>query len=511
MSLELQKLRSELLREALLKAWTRASDVPAPWTQQLPLQRIERWYRRLYKAPSEPLPVGARLVNHFMLGADPEFVFHDGLSRTDARQLGLKAGPAWGADNNGRLCEIRPAPSRSCLSVLTSMWLAMRWMVLYHPSTLNYSWRSGGFFEGDGLGGHIHFGRKRERLREREVSCLDRLAHLLFVAGLFDKEEGRLRVRQAQGAPAGQPYGALGDVRKQPHGYEYRTLPSWVDGPWLAYLNLVLAKLVVAMPDLVAPLNASDALLGLEQARAQIRLLLAFYAPQDDDARLAFAILNRRGWPGHCNGMDFKSSWGLYPEGPLGTRAALKSLPPVWPECIPSSEADEKELALSMFEDRVPEGPALRPTWAWQLPKGYQHCIKNVDTKLAPGMGEFAMQLAEYGECPVHFQQAGSKRPAFRFPVTAKTQLYKGGLYEALNNIGCPSDCCTEAYYLQINASKDYHLEQLLKARDLIVDSQILPLWRITEVREDSYQKWLEAQERSPRKSVKVILDKTGC
>src|SRR5579862_4157678 len=225
MSVELQKLRSELLREALLNGWTRPQDVPAPWNSQIEPSRLERWYKKLYRAEARPTPVSGRLINHFMLGADPEFVFSDGLKRVDARSLNLKAGPAFGADNNGRLCELRPAASRSALAVLASMWLAMRWMVIFHPETLSYNWRAGSYFEGDGLGGHIHFGRKRLKLRDREVGTLDRLAHLQFQAGIFDREEGRMRVRHAQGAPQGQPYGALSDIRQQPHGYEYRTLP----------------------------------------------------------------------------------------------------------------------------------------------------------------------------------------------------------------------------------------------------------------------------------------------
>jgi hypothetical protein len=511
MSVELQKLRSELLREALLKGWTRASDVPAPWQQQLPPQRLERWYRRLYKAPDGPLPVEGRLVNHFMLGADPEFVFHDGLQRCDARALGLKAGPAFGADNNGRLCELRPHPSRSALSVLTSMWLAMRWMVLYHPPTLGYSWRSGGYYEGDGLGGHVHFGRKREKLREREVACLDRLTHLQFVAGLFDKEEGRLRVRQAQGAPAGQPYGALGDVRKQPHGYEYRTLPSWIDGPWLAYFNLVLAKLVVAFPDLVAPLSEADASLSAEQARGQLRLILAYYSPLDDDARLAFAILNRRGWPGHASGMDFKSAWGVYPRGPLDRTGAVESLPLVQPETVPSLDTEERELACSMFEDRPPETGPLKPTWPSELPEGYLHCISQVDTKLAPGLGEFCMGLVMHKNQPLQFTNCGHKGAAFRFPVNMSKAIKRSGLLEKLSEARCVAVISTEPGNIQLGATKDFSLELFLKARTIIVESGALPIWSLEGVRNNSYDLWkarLKALEGPS--GPKILLERAG-
>lgn len=499
MSLELQKLRGELLREALLKGWTRATDVPPPWTTQLPQERIERWYRRMYKAPSEPLAVGQRLINHFMLGADPELVFHNGVQRLDAQSFRLKAGPAFGADNNGRLCELRPAPSRSALSVLASLWLAMRWMVVYHPELLKYNWRAGSFFEGDGLGGHVHFGRKRTKLRDREVAVLDRLTHLQFVAGLFDREEGRERVHKAHGAPVGQPYGALGDIRQQPHGYEYRTLPSWIDNPWLAYFSLVASKLVVALPDMVAPLTQADSEIGAEQARRQLQMLLAYYAPQDDDARLALAILAHRGWPSHASGMDFKTHWGLFPSGPLGSRMEAEA-PAIWPESVPSTAEDERELSMAMFENRAPELTALRPTWTpHSLPEGYVHLIKNVDTKLAPGLGEFAIGLVTHRDHPQQFVNCGHKHWAFRFPVVYGADIKRTGL---LGRLGVPADIATSEGEIHINATKDYTLEQLLTARQAIVESQVFPLWNVAEVRPDSVQKWLASKEpQGPKKS----------
>lgn len=495
MSLELQKLRGELLREALLKGWTKPADVQQPWPQQVPRERIERWYRKLYKSAEEPLPVGQRLINHFMVGADPEFVFHDGLQRMDARQLSLKAGPAFGADNNGRLCELRPHPSRSALSVLASMWLAMRWMAVWHPQTLAYNWRSGAYFESDGLGGHVHFGRKRPKFREREVSALDRITHLQFQAGIFDREEGRLRVRQAQGAPTGQPYGALGDVRLQPHGYEYRTLPSWVDGPWLAYFNLVCTKLVVALPDLVAPLSEADASIAPEQARGQLRMLLAYYSAQDDDARLALAILARRGWPAHASGLDFKANWGLFANGPLGSKPET-SAPAVMPESIPPTEAEEQELASAMFENRAPELTPLKPTWPSNLPEGYVQAIRYVDTKLAPGLGEFCMPLAMHKDHPVQFTNSGHGKKAFRFPASSQPAGLSSGLFRALEALGLSGDCALEDGNIQVNASKDFTLAQLLKGRECILRSRVFPLWSLDEVKAGSYQEWYAGQSK---------------
>src|SRR5581483_4609146 len=49
----------------------------------------------------------------------------------------------------------------------------------------------------------------------------------------------------------GQHYGMPGDFRLQTHGYEYRTFPSWLDSPALAFISITLAKLCVHCPGLV--------------------------------------------------------------------------------------------------------------------------------------------------------------------------------------------------------------------------------------------------------------------
>jgi hypothetical protein len=499
MSVELQKLRQEVLREALLRGWTTPSAVQG-WPQ-LPPERIERWYRRLYEAPTSPLSVGGRLVNHFMIGADPEFVFMDASqSRYDARHVGLKAGPAFGADNNGRLVELRPEPSRSALSVLASLWLAMRWMGVFHPNSFAYNWRSGGYAEGDGLGGHIHFGRKRATLREREVANLDRITHLLYVANVFDREEGRSRINKSQGGT----YGQLGDTRKQPHGYEYRTLPSWIDSPWLAYLNLVLGKLVVALPEFVPGLCAGDGALTPEQARAQVRMVLAYFAPLDDDARLAFSILTKRGFPQHAQGIDIKANWGIFVGGPFGsTKEASK--PDVFPKTIPPTAADELELMWAMFEGRAPELTPLVPTWSpSSLPKGYAQLITQVDTRVAPGLGEFAMDLCCHTGDRITLANLGNSPRFFRFEPRAQERIGKFGFFAKANvnfDFGADAGC------LYMDATRHTPHEELFRLRRLIVESRAYPLWFINEVTSKSYEEWSKDVVVTKKESFKREFD----
>lgn len=478
MSVELQKLRAELFREALLKGWTTPGAVNG-WGS-IPPERVERWYRRMYRAELAPLPVASRLVNHFTLGADPEFIFM-AASRMDAKSLGLKAGPAFGADNNGRLVELRPEPSRSALSVTASLWLAMRWMAVFYPSVHKFNWRSGAYAEGDGLGGHIHFGRKRGTLRSREIANLDRVTHLFYTANIFDREEGRQRIRHSQGGH----YGHQGDIRKQPHGYEYRTLPSWIDSPWLSYLCLVVSKLVVALPEFVPPLSEADGVLSPEQARAQIRMLLAYFSPMDDDARLAFAILNKRGFPSHANGIDFKNNWGIFVGGPFGASKEA-SAPGVMPKTIPPTPAEELELASAMFEGRAPELTPLTPTWTPStLPKGYIQLIHGTDTRVAPGLGEFAMDLC-YNEAQVInlVNLGGGSGRVFRFCGNAWPRLLKAQFCQKANVLADPGGDLNAIFF---DATRHSPMEDIVKWRRLIVESRAYPLWFINEVRPESF------------------------
>jgi Phage phiEco32-like COOH.NH2 ligase-type 2 len=508
MSVELQKLRSELMRECLLNCWTRPADVQAPWTQLVEPARMERWFKRLYTPITEPLVGGGRLINHFMLGADPEFVFTDGNQRYDARDVGLRAGPAFGADNNGRLVELRAAPSRHALAVLASMWLALRWMPIFYPDVLRFVWRAGSYYASDGLGGHVHFGRKRLKLRDREVAVLDRLSHLMFQAGLFDREEGRLRVQRAQGAPAGHPYGALGDVRSQAHGYEYRTLPSWIDNPWLAYFVLVASKLVVQRPEYVAPLAPRDHELTAEQARNQLRLLLAYYAPLDDDARLAFAILMRQGPPRHGSGQDLKPSWGIYSNNIFGT--APQGAPDVLPTVIEPTPEDLRELADSMLTGRLPEELPLRANWApLTLPSGYVHAIRHVDTKVSPNMGELMMNYAMHQKLILKVQNPGGFPYLFRLPEHTRPFLRdvvaRFGA-DALQLAGGPG-------VMMVNCSKDISQTRLREVLDAVVSTNCLPLWPLDKVEPGSLKAHADLVNnrpgpKSPAGTVRILEER---
>lgn len=502
MSVELQKLRDELFRDALLKGWYAPGHVSDSWSQLVPQERLQRWFARLLTAQPTPILPGGRFLNNFMLGADPEFVFvrHDGI-RIDAQQLGLKAGPAFGADNNARLAELRPAPSRTALEVVTSTWLTLRWMAAYTKVTLGYLWRSGAYFDGDGLGGHVHFGRKLKRFRDREVSGLDRLTHLCYVAGLFDLDEGRDRVRHSQGAAHGH-YGAQGDIRVQAHGYEYRTFPSQLDNPWLMFLTMTLAKLIVARPEAVPILTVEDDKLTQEQARGHIKMLLAYYSPMDDDARLAFTILAKQGFPTCNRGDDIKISWGIFADPVFG--GVPEELPGVLPSMIPAYTEASTEIMNAMFEGRAPEPIPLVVNWSpSELPKGYTQAIQYANTRVAPGLGEFAMQFAMSENCVFHLVGSGGgiwiglpNNWADRW----QRFTYDKPSFQVFNQ--------TDPNILQLNTSKDMNPLTRKEFEKFLLTSGVFPFFPIETVKEDSYKQWmnLKAPSKPKPKKPKRIL-----
>ncbi len=80
------------------------------------------------------------------------------------------------------------------------------------------------------LGGHIHIGNATPTPELIEV-----LDYFLFPFNEFNSE-----------TRTGSKYGKLGDVRQQPHGFEYRTPPAaWLLTPTLARMTLELTQLIV--------------------------------------------------------------------------------------------------------------------------------------------------------------------------------------------------------------------------------------------------------------------------
>lgn len=323
----------------------------------VPPRITERWARKLHSVGEPTWPGQRRLANRFKLGADPEFVVSDGRTRLDATAFGMVTGAFIGADQNGRLAEVRPCPSRSALEVTASIWLELEMgNRLYDLG--RYQLLSGAYVFNDGLGGHIHVGRKRP-WRANEVNALDALYFTLLELGVFPADQQALR---QGGDQHRQQYGLPADFRPQAHGYEYRTLPSFLDSPALTFISLTLAKCVILGRQMVAFWHS------LEQRPIElIQNLLAFYAPVDDDARLAYHIVKIWGLPKYIGG-DFKARWAMH-------RRPAADVPAARPQLLPGNLKPSAAWVEHLFEHLKTGRPlVLRglpvPTVRTTLPTG---------------------------------------------------------------------------------------------------------------------------------------------
>lgn len=381
-----------------------------------------RWTRQFLEVLPVELAAQPRLVNVFKIGADPEFVFADldrGI-RLDAETFGLKTGIAFGADMNGRLVELRPRASRSALDVLASILEELRWLANYKPKAANMCWRAGAFLYKDGIGGHVHLGRKRGLKQVREwaryfnsqhgthreprrdedspapmkpaqLARMDLLFHALTELGVYNKEQVTTRQR---GDQHGQRYGLYGDVRMQAHGYEYRAYPSWLDHPLSAYLALVLTKLAAYDPDVLP--DPQVPLKNTEQCQQLVKNLLAYYKGRDDDAAIAYAAIHRQGMPVYC-GDDFKQRWGIaYSDA---------RIPGFIPDMIAGAEETKRELFEFLMNGHVLEFNKPRVTWNPAVPVGYRCCLEQIQTTRGQrGLGELAVDLYYHERQPVILQ-----------------------------------------------------------------------------------------------------------
>jgi hypothetical protein len=485
-------------REAFMKlvvqqGIARQADLEAamPFGCDVPPRIIDRWMRNMLEVPQD-FSTQRRYVNHFRLGADPEFLFVAGAVRIDARMVnGMAQGLAYGMDNNGRLVEIRPYPSRSAVGVVASILSTLRWLALNQPETLTYSWVTGAYLFGDGLGGHVHFGRKRPS-RDLEVRALDAIDEELLGAKAYPVPEV---LRRRQGDERNQRYGLPGDIRPQLHGYEYRTFPSWLDSPELAFLTITLAKLAVHSPQFVIGFPAFQ---DVSRHCQRLRNLLSCYKDIDDDARLALKIIARK-FPVHIGG-DFKARWGIAPPAmTVGPKISF----------LPSSIKPTVEDIQEMF-DYLDTGKALNfrvptPTWGpLAPPEGYIMSISTVNTWQAKGLGEMLWDVCQAKDLKyiIINERAQDKRVYFSIPKELALRLPTGWQKFTKNHVRTHGDA---RYIYSYEWARCPATMQ--ECRRILLQT-VFPFWKVTEVKPDSVLQWKASLQagKSSRKYLGEVL-----
>jgi hypothetical protein len=211
---------------------------------------------------------------------------------------------------------------------------------------------------------------------------LDIATDLLLNAGVLDAKGQQDRIYLSG-------YGRKGDYRLQPHGYEYRSVPTWLSSPEVAHLVLTVAKLTL--------LHKPGFKVQTASAAHQIMTLLAAYKALDDDAAIAFSWIRRNGLPMHQKD-NFKPRWGISANALSKNDATISQNGHRYfiPEVIKPSEYSHKVLHNYLVNNKpIPIEDYREVTWdLFELPKD----VHNVTVQMhVGGLSEIASGLVSKG------------------------------------------------------------------------------------------------------------------
>lgn len=459
-------------------------------------------------ANSRPLnpSVQGRRLNNFCIGSDPEFVFvSPGSSRkTAAHELGLKPGLAAGCDQNQRLAELRGWPTSSVVEHVAGIMSALRWMYRVYPNTQNYQWRAGAWYDADGLGGHVHFGRKRPN-RDMEVLALDGMAQVFRTSGFFDNAGWDKR---QEGDARHQQYGMFGDIRVQLHGYEYRTLPSWLCSPVKAFVVGTASKLAVMDPEMTAPWR-NRRIEGLEPGIQLLQRFARYYAGRDDDAWILKHLLMNRGFRLEANqwskpAKDFKLNWGF---GKILTPPAL-TVSNILPAVIQPHVSEIVEMNEHLTSMETLGFAEVEPTFKNTLPaKGYYWMYDGAFNGIQyAGAGDLMHNLVGHINHPVHIQFANgmgiSQSIYNRWDLETRAQFKR--VFPRFTFINGNRDMITFD-------RNSMGVPGITTLRDFLLKWGGFPIWKLDEVTDRSFPEYLisskkkEVKPRKPRIMERMI------
>lgn len=431
-----------------------------------------------------PLTEQGRRINNFCIGSDPEFVFiHPAQSKKiRANDVGLRPGLAAGCDQNLRLAELRGYPTTSAVEHVAGLMASLRWMYRTYPRTLEMSWRAGAHYDGDGIGGHVHFGRKRPN-RDQEVLALDGMANIFRRGSFFSNTEWERRI---QGDALNQRYGDFGDIRPQLHGYEYRTLPSWLCSPMKAFTILTASKLAVIDPEMTIPWRDRTDIGSVHDALEVLGHFARYHAGRDDDAWILKHLMTQdvflrqaETWWKPCP--DFKANWGL--------NIAEMSIPSkqptlIIPAVIAPHASEVKEMTTHL-SDFTPLGyRELAPTFKNTLPnKRYYWMYKgNYPGMQYGGAGDLLHNLVGYEDVPIQLRLGNGfflSTDLFQeLPLEGKRmfkELFPGALvtFEQTRSFQIDRHCMG--------------VDKISSLRKFLLHCNYFPLWTIDTIKESSY------------------------
>jgi len=464
---------------------------------------LKRWGNRYFGAPKCKRSENPRHVNRFSVGADPEFVFAHPQSGTPyiyTKNLGLNTLKAFGADMTGRQAEIRAYPSKSVLEVVASIVDCFRHMVDDNPKLYSYAWKAPGFCAPDGCGGHIHFGKQKKDAIKPTLSSLDHLTKLLVATNVVDKQGSLAR-------QSGTNYGKPGDYRLQPHGFEYRTMPTWLDSPWSAFLTITLAKLCTfhQLNETMASNPFTDG-----ASRQTVENLLRAYANVDDDARIALVGLYLHGMPMY-SGADFKKAWGISTKKDVIKPAIAKGRR-YYPPVIAPTEDTCDELFQYLTEGTPLEFYFPKPTWS---PYHLAADVFPIEIPPhVPGLPEVAAGLLSKGiEVTFASSSAGIVLPdkyEFNgFNVRAQFEkLFSGKKLHFLQT----HDTERITIYIPPDIAKNYVVDRgiVAKWKTFLCKSGLFPITSYEKIADIQPSEYLKVKKKSEEKLIGTMLGEFG-
>ena len=165
------------------------------------------------------------------LGADPEFAFSKEGQLVAARGLVRDGDGEFGTDGNSDIAELRPKAAFSARGLVANIEKLIQDEVAANRRLLDHVWEAGPSYEGNGLGGHIHFGMPRDMAF---VNMLDVVLAFPLMR-VDDPVAARARKRS---------YGHLSDTETKPWGFEYRSLSTWLSSKKKALAVLTVAQIM---------------------------------------------------------------------------------------------------------------------------------------------------------------------------------------------------------------------------------------------------------------------------
>lgn len=441
----------------------------------VPQRYKDLWIKRFF-AKQEQLvfPKDARLVNRFTVGADPEFFFVNKVGNyTHAEGLGLTTLKAFGCDLAGRQAELRVAPSRFVLDLVASVTETLRWMSALVPDTRIMSWVSKPYMpnggRADGAGGHIHLARKHVTLTT-QVKSLDHATALCLGTGIFNREDFNNRVM-------GTLYGKWGDYRPQPFGFEYRTAPTWLASPLIAYLAIVIHKLASHHHVAIVPKD------GKARVQQQVLNLFRLYRGLDDDAALALRAIQELDWPVD-DPTDFKPRWGV-------ANAAYNMNEKTYVPTVIDGSLDTKHQLFDIFNG-IGKMKLTPPQCTWNpavLPKG---CHSAEVTQHIKDLPDFAMGVISYKHKVVfHATGVGGKDLMIYSPMDLDTVAIRNAFkhYDGGVHIDRASGSKSFVVYIP-NSILTLNPTERKAYRDLLADPTLFPFCRMSKYEEGIFEKW---------------------